>query len=112
LFIVAALVFAIQGANAIPVTAAVVLWGLAWGGAATLFQTASAKAAGEAADVAQSMIITVWNVAMACGGVVGGLLLANLGAGAFPWAVMALLILTGWVATSARRYGFASSRRG
>lgn len=37
---------------------AVAAWGLAFGGAATLFQTALAEAGGEAADVAQSMLVT------------------------------------------------------
>lgn len=37
---------------------AVAIWGLAFGGAATLLQTALARAAGNAADVAQSMLVT------------------------------------------------------
>jgi predicted MFS family arabinose efflux permease len=55
---------------------AVMVWGLAFGGAATLFQTASAHAAGASADVAQAMIVTVWNIAIAGGALVGGAMLA------------------------------------
>ena len=71
---------------------AVAVWGLAFGGAATLFQTALAEAGGEAADVAQSMLVTAWNIAIAGGGLAGGLLLETLGAGAFPPALLALLV--------------------
>nr|WP_285292879.1 MFS transporter [Aureimonas altamirensis] len=106
LFIAAALILGLQGTNATAVFTGVVIWGLAWGGAATLFQTASAKAAGEAADVAQSMIVTVWNLAMAGGGIVGGVLLENAGVGAFPWTLIALLIFAFVVVASARQHGF------
>ncbi|MHB0953183.1 MAG: MFS transporter [Allorhizobium sp.] len=109
LFIAAALVFGTQGANPVAVFVAVVIWGLAWGGASTLFQTASAKAAGKAADVAQSMIVTVWNIAMAGGGIIGALLLENAGVGVFPWAVIILLVATFVVAWMARRHGFPSA---
>jgi predicted MFS family arabinose efflux permease len=108
LFIAAALIFGIQESNTTLVAIAVAIWGLAWGGAATLFQTASAKAAGGAAEVAQSMIVTVWNIAMAGGGVIGGLLLERTGVGAFPWALLALLLFTLAVISSARSHGFPS----
>jgi len=73
------------------VFSAVFIWGLAFGGSATVFQTASARAAGDAADVAQAMIVTVWNLAIFGGAVIGGLILENAGAGGLPWAGMALL---------------------
>ncbi|QYM96953.1 MFS transporter [Dickeya ananatis] len=85
---------------------AVAIWGLAFGGAATLFQTALAKAAGDAADVAQSMLVTAWNTAIAGGGIVGGVLLDSLGAGAFVPALLALLTATLVVVWAARRHGF------
>lgn len=111
LFIAAAFIFGLQGMNATAVIIGVVVWGLAWGGAATLFQTASAKAAGEAADVAQSMIVTVWNLAMAGGGIAGGFLLEKAGVGAFPWTLIGILLFTLIVVGSARRHGFASATR-
>lgn len=88
------------------VYAAVVIWGLAFGGAATLFQTALAKAAGEAADMAQSMLVTAWNMAIAGGGIVGGLLLARMGVGAFTPVLLALLGASLAVVWAARRHGF------
>ncbi|MCP3164301.1 MFS transporter [Myxococcus qinghaiensis] len=84
----------------------VAVWGLAYGGAATLFQTASAKSAGEAADVAQSMIVTAWNIAIAGGGIAGGVLLETLGATAFPWLLVILLVPTLLVVWLAKRHGF------
>ncbi|NBD11129.1 MFS transporter [Corallococcus silvisoli] len=84
----------------------VAIWGLAYGGAATLFQTASAKAAGEAADVAQSMVVTAWNIAIAGGGIAGGVLLETHGATAFPWLLVLLLVPTLLVAWRAKRHGF------
>ncbi|MCW2307557.1 MFS transporter [Rhodobium gokarnense] len=81
-------------------------WGLAFGGCATLFQTASAKTAGPAADLAQSMLVTVWNTAIAGGGLIGGLLLDELGVAAFAPALL-ILLAAAFVATlSARRRGF------
>ena len=88
---------------------AVAVWGVAFGGAATLFQTAIAKAAGEAADLAQSMLVTAWNLAIAGGGLVGGLLLDRYGVGAFSPALLTLLVATLLVAWAARAHGFPAS---
>ncbi|VVO38156.1 Purine efflux pump PbuE [Pseudomonas fluorescens] len=88
------------------VYAATAVWGLAFGAMPSLLQTASAKAAKDAADTAQSMLVTLWNVGIAGGGLAGGLLLNNLGAGNFPWIVAALLVSTLCVTINARRHGF------
>lgn len=109
LFGLAAWLLGIAGGDPIAVYAAVVMWGVAFGGAATLFQTALARSAGEAADMAQSMLVTAWNAAIACGGIVGGLLLESLGVGAFSPALLVLLLATLLVAWSARRHGFPTS---
>jgi predicted MFS family arabinose efflux permease len=98
--------------NSVPlvVYAAAALWGLAYSGAPTLFQTASAKSAGEAADVAQSMIVTVWNAAIAGGGIFGGVLLGTLGVASFPWTIIVLLGITLIAIWSAKCHGFPASR--
>ncbi len=85
---------------------ATLIWGLGFGGAATLFQTASARAAGDAADVAQAMIVTAWNLAIAGGAVLGGAMLDGLGAEWLPWAAVALLALAAVLQamSSARRF--------
>lgn len=72
---------------------AIAAWGLAFGGLPALLQTALAKSAGESADAAQSMLVTVWNLGIAGGGLAGGLLLQSWGVLAFPWAVVALMLL-------------------
>ncbi|WP_395945673.1 MFS transporter [Brevundimonas sp.] len=87
------------------------VWGLAFGGAATLFQTAIAKTSGDAADLAQSMLVTAWNASIAGGGVIGGLLLDAFGVRAFAPALIALLIPTLLVVWAARRYGFAPASK-
>jgi predicted MFS family arabinose efflux permease len=109
LFGLSALVLGVAGTEPVVVYAAVAAWGLAFGGAATLFQTALAKTAGDAADVAQSMLVTAWNTAIAGGGIVGGVLLGRLGVGAFSPALVVLLLATLLVAWSARDHGFPAS---
>lgn len=111
LFGLSALALAIAGTVPAVIYTAIAVWGLAFGGAATLFQTASAKAAREAADVAQSMLVTTWNLAIAGGGIAGALLLENVGPGAFPFALLALLAATLLVAWTARADGFPAAQR-
>ncbi len=106
-------VLALGVANDAPavVYAAVATWGLAFGGAATLFQTALAKTAGEAADIAQSMLVTAWNIAIAGGGIIGGVLLDRLGVAAFTPALLALLATTLIVVWTGSQNGFPASQR-
>ena len=63
------------------------------------------------ADVALSMNVVAWNGAIAAAGVVGGALLETWGAGAFPWAMVALLVLAFVIAWSASAHGFRPGRR-
>ena len=87
------------------------IWGITFGGAGTLLQTASADAAGDGMDVAQAMVATIWNVAIAGGGLAGGMLLDGYGAASFPWAMLALLLVALAIAWRARRYSFKPGRR-
>ncbi|WP_079027806.1 MFS transporter [Streptomyces rimosus] len=91
---------------------AVVLWGLGWGGAPTLLQTAAGDAGGEQADAAQAMLVTLWNVAMAGGGVAGGVLLDALGTMALPWSAVGLMVPVVVVVLGARTHGFPARRGG
>ncbi|UVK81201.1 MFS transporter [Pseudomonas sichuanensis] len=93
------------------VHASVALWGLTYGGAPTLLQTACADAAGEGGDVAQSMLVTVWNTAIALGGIIGGLLLTGAGVGAFGGVVLALIGLAWLLVFAGRRAGFVAGAR-
>ncbi|MCD5989209.1 MFS transporter [Pseudomonas phytophila] len=111
LFLLTAFAWAINGENSQLIYLYVIIWGLAFGGAATLFQTASAITGGAAADVSQSMIVTVWNLGIAGGGLAGGLLLQSIGVQSFNWLVCLLLISALIVSASANRAGFPSSRQ-
>lgn len=111
LFLLTAFAWAINGESSQLIYLYVIIWGLAFGGAATLFQTASAISGGAAADVSQSMIVTVWNLGIAGGGIAGGLLLQSVGVQSFNWLVCLLLIGALIVSASANRAGFPSSRQ-
>ncbi len=87
------------------------LWGLSFGGAATLLQTALADTAGEGADAALAMNVVIWNSAIAVGGIVGGLLLDGFGAISFPWASLALALGGLVLALTAKRHGFSAEAR-
>lgn len=102
LFILAALALAAWGRQPAVVYGAVAVWGLAFGGLPALLQTALARAAGESADDAQAMLVTVWNLGIAGGGLLGAMLLASLGVGAFPWSIAGLLLLTLAIARQTR----------
>ncbi len=90
----------------------VAVWGLSFGGAATLLQTALADAAGEGADVALSLNVVAWNSAIAASGVAGGVLLEMWGATSFPWAMLLLIALAFALAWGARSHGFKPGARG
>ncbi|CTP82666.1 putative membrane protein [Xanthomonas translucens pv. phlei] len=85
LFTLAALAMALWPHSPTLLAVAVAVWGLAFGGCATLFQTAIARRAGDAADLAQSLVVTGWNLAIAGGGVLGGSVAAA------PWRQRAVL---------------------
>ncbi|WP_309113308.1 MFS transporter [Saccharothrix sp.] len=96
----------VPAGSPVVVFVAVALWGLGWGGVPTLLQTAVAHAGGPAADTAQAVLVTLWNVAMAGGGVVGGVLLDVAGPTSLPWSVLVLLVP---VLVAARRFPRALS---
>ena len=111
IFAAVAGVFAIGSASPAVIMIGVTIWGLTFGGAATLLQTALADAAGEGTDVALSMNVVVWNSAIAGGGLLGGVLLETWGALSFPWIVMALAAVSFLIAWQARSYGFRHGHR-
>ena len=105
-FAVAALILGLSGGSTAIVLVGIALWGITFGGAPIMLQTALAGAAGENADVAQSMFVTIFNLAVAGGGVAGALLLQRVGAVSFPWAVLALALLGLSIVWSAKTNGF------
>ncbi|MET7342474.1 MFS transporter [Streptomyces sp. NPDC005547] len=109
LFTLATAALAVTGSHPVVWTAAV-LWGLGWGGAPTLLQTAAGRAAARhgaaAADTAQAVLVTLWNAAMALGGVIGGALLAHSGAGAVAATAAALGGVALLVVAGGQRHAF------
>lgn len=93
LFAAAALALGLWIASTEIVYLSVAIWGLAFGGLPALLQTALAKSAGDSADAARSMLVTVWNLGIAGGGLLGGILLQGWGVMWFPWVVAALATL-------------------
>ncbi|WP_322101913.1 MFS transporter [Paraburkholderia sp. J41] len=89
----------------------VAVWGLTFGGAATLLQTALADTAGDGADVALSMNVVAWNSAIAGGGLAGGALLDAWGVASFPPALLLLLVVGFVIAWLARTHGFKVGTR-
>lgn len=110
-FAILSLLFAWLPAAPPVVYAGMAAWGLSFGGAATLLQTALADAAGDGADVALSMNVVAWNSAIAGGGLLGGLLLDTWGAASFPWAMAALLAAGFVIAWTSRAHGFRPGTR-
>ncbi|MBX8605805.1 MFS transporter [Pseudomonas cichorii] len=103
--------FGLFSSSALAIYVGVSIWGLTFGGAATLLQTALADSAGKGADVALSMNVVVWNSAIAGGGLLGGVLLGQWGVSAFPWVLLMLLLLSLAIASRARVHGFAGGDR-
>lgn len=95
----------------IVVFVAVIVWGWSFGGASTQMQTAAADAAGNHVDVVQAMVTTAWNLAIASGGVIGGLLLNNAGALSFPWALLIFMAVALIIAWCAKKHAFRPGAR-
>ncbi|WP_445620296.1 MFS transporter [Kushneria sp. Sum13] len=92
-FAITAFTFGLSTQNPSIIYIGVMVWGITFGGAATLLQTALADAAGSGADVALSMNVVTWNSAIAGGGIIGGIILDSWGVGAFPVVLVALLVV-------------------
>ncbi len=85
-------------------------WGLAFGSSATLFTTAIVVAAGDAGDVAQSAMISVFSGSIAAGGLIGGVLLSWFGTPFLVDVSFVLVAVSAIVASLARRHAFPPSR--
>ncbi len=111
MFAVVSLAFALFASVPQMTIVATILWGLSFGGAATQLSTALADAAGEGVDLANAMLTTVWNGAIATGGIVGGVILDHAGAGLLAWAVLASTLLALVLAVGAHRHAFKPGPR-
>ncbi|MET3076107.1 MFS transporter [Pantoea leporis] len=103
IFAAVTVIFGLSTPTPAVIYAGIAVWGLTFGGAATLLQTALADAAGEYADVALSMNVVTWNSAIALGGLTGGMLLEHVGSQSFPWAILLLLLVALGIALRAKQ---------
>lgn len=103
IFAAVSVIFGLSTPTPAVIYAGIAVWGLTFGGAATLLQTALADAAGEYADVALSMNVVTWNSAIALGGLTGGMLLEHVGSQSFPWAILLLLLVALGIALRAKQ---------
>lgn len=110
-FAVTAALLTIIGELEIAVYAGAVIWGLGFGGAGAMMQTASADTAGDGIDLAQAMVTTAWNLAIAAGGALGGVLLTTGGTPMLPPTVAALAALAFVIALAAHRFAFPPGHR-
>ncbi|MFB9774907.1 MFS transporter [Brevibacterium otitidis] len=110
-FAIAAIILAFATDSTVLAYVGTVLWGLTFGGAPTLLQTATADVGGDDADIALSMLVTVFNLAVAGGGLIGGVLLQPLGVTQFP-IVLAVLAVAGLAIVWASKSGFRPGHRG
>ena len=108
IFAAVTVIFGLSTPTPAVIYAGIAVWGLTFGGAATLLQTALADAAGEYADVALSMNVVTWNSAIALGGLTGGMLLEHVGTQSFPWAILLLLLVALGIALRAKQ-GFPAA---
>ncbi|MCQ8278578.1 MFS transporter [Acetobacteraceae bacterium KSS8] len=110
-FALVAIVLALLPAHPAAIVFAVLLWGLSFGGAATQLQTAAGDAAGDGVDLANAMITTTWNTAIAAGGLLGGALLDRWGGVALAPAAGAFVAVALAVVLADRRHAFRPGPR-
>lgn len=94
IFAIASLLLGLWGNIPYMIYFFVIVWGVSVGGFATITQTALSQFAKESIDIAQSMYTTGWNTAVACGGIIGGILLNRSGVASFPWVVIGILSIS------------------
>jgi len=106
LFVVAGALFVLGSGSLVVVLVGIVLWGLAFGGAAAQLQTAIGIASGPNADVANSMLGVAFNLAIFAAGVSGAVVLNTMGGSALPVVMVALAATALAITFTGRRTGF------
>jgi len=106
-FLLDSIIFGMSINNLIATYVCTAIWGLTFGGSSTLLSTSLANTVpDEGVDIAMSISTTVWNLAIAGGGLVGGILLKSFGATSFPKVLFILLIIAFLIAYMAKKHGF------
>lgn len=96
-------VLGVFGTSGLVVLAVCLPWGVAYGTLPAIMQTAAFRVGGSAADVAVSVTVTAWSLAIGVGAVAGGVAFDARGAGVLPWTALALTLLGLAGAVLARR---------
>ncbi|SMD05152.1 MFS transporter [Kibdelosporangium aridum] len=107
-FAISVLVLAVLSGIPALVYVAVAAWGLAFGSSPSLFIGGAIKATGEAAHVAQSIVITFFSASIALGGFIGGLLV-DVDTALITWASLALLIAAAVAVIGGKKHAFPPS---
>ncbi|MCY1674934.1 MFS transporter [Pseudarthrobacter sp. SL88] len=105
-FTVAGVIFIVGQASAVAVFAAIILWGIAFGGAAAQLQTAISAASGENADVANSMLGVAFNLAIFAAGLAGAMVISSFDGLVLPVALVGLAAVALLSALAGRRTAF------
>lgn len=110
-FAFAAIFMGLFSGHTLMVIIGIALWGVTFGGAPTLLQTAIADTSGNNVDIAQSMLVTVFNLAVAGGGITGGILLKEIGISSFFVSMTFLSLIGLFIVFLANKNGFKSGSR-
>ena len=105
-FLVAGVIFIVGHASLVAVLVAIVLWGIAFGGAAAQLQTAISAASGGNADVANSMLGVAFNLAIFAAGVAGAVVISTFDGLVLPVVLVGLAAIALFIAIAGRRTAF------
>ena len=105
-FLVAGVIFIVGHTSLVAVLVAIVLWGIAFGGAAAQLQTAISAASGENADVANAMLGVAFNLAIFAAGVAGAVVISYFDGLVLPVALVGLAAVALFFAIAGRRTAF------
>ncbi|MFI6575330.1 MFS transporter [Nocardiopsis sp. NPDC050513] len=90
-------VFGLAGGVPIAAVAALVVWGLAYGGVSVGLQTWMLRHASDVPEAATALLVCAFNLSIALGALVGGLVADTVAVAAIPWVAGALILLAGAV---------------
>ncbi|GAB3713694.1 MFS transporter [Nocardiopsis nanhaiensis] len=95
-------VFVLLGGAPVVAVAALLLWGLAYGGVSVSLQTWMLRTAPETTEAATSLFVCAFNLSIALGALLGGLVADSHSVAATPWLGAAFFVLTATVLAFAR----------
>ncbi len=111
LFAACAFALGLWSASPSGVCIAIAFWGVSYGMVPALLTAATSRTGGEAGDIAQSLLVTAWNLSIAGGGMIGGFVLSQYGIGLVPWIAAILLALSLATIWRAKTHGFPKAAR-